>query len=275
MRDADCITFLQWALPKLRMRWPDFRRVRKQVCKRVTRRMTQLNLPGVPAYRTYLETHPEEWATLETLCRITISRFFRDRAVFDFLGREILPELARKAAAETNPEIRVWSVGCGAGEECYSLAILWQMLLQPAFPPCAFRILGADSDKHQLERARTACYPAGSLKEMPLDWRRAAFAERGGRFCLRPKFRTGVEFREQDVRRELPDGPFHLILCRNLVFTYFEEELQRKIALRLGERLTPGGTLVLGKHEVVPSGTPGLSELESHLRIYRTDPNRP
>jgi len=32
MKDADCIDFLEWALPRLGMRWAGFRRVRGQVC---------------------------------------------------------------------------------------------------------------------------------------------------------------------------------------------------------------------------------------------------
>jgi hypothetical protein len=39
MRDVDCICFLQWALPKLDMHWPRFRKVRHRVCKRVKRRI--------------------------------------------------------------------------------------------------------------------------------------------------------------------------------------------------------------------------------------------
>jgi len=33
MNDNDCVEFLQWALPRLHLRWPGFRKVRAQVCK--------------------------------------------------------------------------------------------------------------------------------------------------------------------------------------------------------------------------------------------------
>ena len=38
MSDSQCVVFLQWALPRLRMRWAGFRKVRRQVCGRVWRR---------------------------------------------------------------------------------------------------------------------------------------------------------------------------------------------------------------------------------------------
>ena len=41
MKDADCTRFLQWALPRLGLRWAGFRRVRSQVCKRLGRRIAE------------------------------------------------------------------------------------------------------------------------------------------------------------------------------------------------------------------------------------------
>jgi chemotaxis protein methyltransferase CheR len=130
------------------------------------------------------------------------------------------------------------------------------------------QILATDIDPEQLDRARTACYPRGSRRELPAAWVEAAFEEREGSSCLRPEFRSGVEFRQQDLRRELPAGPFDLVLCRNIVFTYFEEGLQREAAAALHERLAAGGALVLGIHEVLPAGTAGFHALEAHLPVY-------
>ena len=69
MKDEECVSFLQWALPRLRRYWPGFRKVRRQVCKRIDRRICELDLGGVAAYRLYLECHPEEWPELDTRCR--------------------------------------------------------------------------------------------------------------------------------------------------------------------------------------------------------------
>jgi chemotaxis protein methyltransferase CheR len=79
MSDSQCVVFLQWALPRLRVRWAGFRKVRRQVCRRVWRRARELGLADLVAYRAYLEEHPEEWALLDSMARITISRFYRDR----------------------------------------------------------------------------------------------------------------------------------------------------------------------------------------------------
>ena len=65
LRDDECIRFLQWALPNLRMQWQGFRKVRRQVCKRVAGRLLDLGLRDTFAYRTYIEAHTEEWKRLD------------------------------------------------------------------------------------------------------------------------------------------------------------------------------------------------------------------
>jgi len=271
MNDTECVRFLQWGLPGLRMRWPGFRKVRRQVCKRIARRLMSLGLPDTLAYRRYIEMHPDEWEYLDALCRVTVSRFWRDRAVFQYLADRVLPLRAAAAAARGAARIRAWSAGCGTGEEPYSLALLWRFSLQERFPSLEFQLVATDADDEQLERARAACYPLNTLKELPRAWIRAAFQQSNGRYCLRPEFRAGVEFRQQDIRRELPDGPLDLVLCRNMVFTYFEEGLQREIARSLHHLLVPGGVLVVGRHEVLPEDTTGFHRLETPLHLYRRD----
>ncbi len=264
MTDAECVEFLRWALPRLRMRWGGFRRVRRQVCKRLARRLRQLDLADLTGYRTHLDTDPAEWSTLDAICRISISRFHRDRAVFDFLGDEVLPQLARGASA-----LRCWCIGCAAGEEAYTLKILWVLRLRPRFPRLPLHIEATDADEQQLRRARGACFSGSSLKQLPADWRAAAFEASDGLQRLRPAFRTGITFRQEDVRTRLAEGPFDLILCRNLVFTYFEEPLQVEILQALAARLRRGGALVIGAHETLPEGVAGFEPWGRIAGIYR------
>ncbi|HEY7654602.1 MAG TPA: hypothetical protein VIG07_17435, partial [Methylomirabilota bacterium] len=67
--DAEGIQFLQWCLPRLGLRWPGFRKVRKRVYKRIARRIQELGLSGLSAYRSHLDTDAGEWAILDGLCR--------------------------------------------------------------------------------------------------------------------------------------------------------------------------------------------------------------
>lgn len=247
MKDSDCVRFLQAILPRLRMRWPGFRRVRGQVCKRVGRRIGELGLASVGEYAAYLEDNPGEWARLDVMCRVTVSKFWRDRAVFDRLRNDVLPGLLKDGGI-----VRCWSAGCASGEEAYSLALAWELHLRSRFPDARLEIVATDADAFLLDRAHEASYSSSSLRDLPAEWRDAAFESRGDRWILRPEVREHVEFRNQDVRLEYPEETFHLVLCRNLVFTYFDESFQKEIARKLTDRLHEGGTLVVGIHETIP-----------------------
>lgn len=215
MKDSECVAFLQWALPQLRMRWPGFRQVRRQVCKRIDRRMRELGLANAAAYRAYLAKHPTEWNALDGFCRISISRFYRDRGVFDFLRREVLPELAAGMQAGMDRVLRCWSAGCASGEEVYTLRIAWELDVGRHFPDVSMRILATDSDPRMLDRALLGCYSMSSLKDLPPEWLSKACTESDGLHCVRPEFREGIEFALQDIRRHMPAGQFQLVLCRH------------------------------------------------------------
>lgn len=269
MKDTVCVEFLQAVLPKLGLRWPGFRKVRRQVCKRVGRRLRALGLDDADAYHAYLDAHPAEWDALDAMCRITISRFYRDRGVFDRLRKTLLPDQARRATERSDTALRCWSAGCASGEEAYTLRILWLLDLHPRFPHLDLHITATDAGAPMLERARRGCYPKGSLKELPQAWIDATFSRSDDDYCIRAAYREGIDWREQDIRRATPDGPFNLILCRYLVFTYFDEPLQRACLARMADRLRPHGLLILGKHESLPDGTTGFTALDEHHRIYQ------
>jgi chemotaxis protein methyltransferase CheR len=90
-------------------------------------------------------------------------------------------------------------------------------------------------------------------------------------FALFRSFARAFEFVLRDIRRSMPAGPFDLILCRNLVFTYFGEALQRRILDQLLKRLRPTGFLVLGSHESLPPGERGVVSTDAKPGIYRRE----
>jgi chemotaxis protein methyltransferase CheR len=222
--NMDCVAFLQWALPRLGRRWAGYRKVRRQVCRRVRHRLEALGLDGFDAYRAHLEARPDEWQILDGLMNVTISRFNRDRGVFEHLRDEVL-----------RPGMRVWSAGCASGEEPYTLALLCDGL----------DILATDVDPVMLRRAEAARYPPSALRELPEELRRALADERT---------RRHVNFALHDVRDEPPPGPFDLVLCRNLAFTYFDEPTQRDVLQKIA---TVTDLLVIGAHERLPDGETG------------------
>ncbi|WP_345974913.1 CheR family methyltransferase [Sulfurimonas sp. HSL3-7] len=270
MKDWECVSFLQRIMPTLRLQWHGFRKVRKQVCKRIERRIKALGLSDFDAYGEYLDYAQNEWDLLDGMCRITISRFYRDRGIYGHLKETVLPELAEKACEKEAKSLRIWSAGCASGEEPYTLSILWQMELAAKFPVLKVVIIATDSHLAMLARAGKACYRYSSLKELPKPLLERAFYVENGSYCLKKEYQKTVTFSHQDIRDEMPEETFDLILCRNLIFSYFDDALQRTLLKQIEARLKPGGYLLIGTHESLPEGAAGFEPLSRWPGLYRS-----
>jgi chemotaxis protein methyltransferase CheR len=269
MEDNKYVAFFQWALPQLNFRWRGFRKVRRQVRKRIEKRITELKLTGLDSYKKYLRDNKEEWHILDHFCRITISRFYRDRIVFDYLGSEVLPVLVTALTEKGEKKIRVWSAGCASGEEAYTMAILWHFEIRPQFPTLDLEIIASDIDAVVIERGKASCYTMSSLKNLPGKWLSEAFDSKNNTYFLKKAFKKYVCFSVMDIRKEAPADLFHIVFCRNLAFTYFDIKLQLQVLEKIYEKMAPGGLLITGTHEKIPAGSRGFTPWLHHLPIYQ------
>lgn len=268
MKDDACIHFLQWALPQMQLRWQGFRRVRKQVCKRIGQRISQLGLADELVYRDYLQHHAAEWQTLAAWCHVTISRFYRDKIVFERLERELIPRLCDQLRLQGGKCLYCWSAGCARGEEAYSLALLWSFVLQRQYPEIALSITATDINPIMIQQARKACYPFSSVKNLSTEWRQMAFMQNNEQYCLQPVYQRLVTFSLGDVEQGVGTQSYHLVLCRNLVFTYFSLDRQVQFLHKLQTQLSAGSVLILGAHECLPEGISGWRQWQQRLPIY-------
>ena len=111
--------FLREACPSLDLDWRRYRR--RDSRRRVERRLRGLGLSDLGEYLERLRSDAHEAETLADRMRVTVSRFFRERATWSALGHHVLPRLAGQAA---QGRIRAWSVGCCGGR---SLTVwLWR-----------------------------------------------------------------------------------------------------------------------------------------------------
>ena len=100
-------------------------------------------------------------------------------------------------------------------------------------------------------------------------------SQSGDEFRVRDEFRNGIEFTIQDIRHEQPAGPFDIIFCRHLTFTYFDEPLQLDVLQEILTRLQPHGLLVIGKQEPLPTGADYLEPYAPHSGVYRRKATAP
>jgi len=272
MTDPELVTFLKWCLPKMELRWAGFRKIRRTVRKRLNRRIRELGLDDLAAYREKLQNDPAEWAVLDEICCIPISRFYRDKHVYNIMSKKILPDCAAEARKGAGL-IRILSAGCASGEEPYSLSLIWHACVAENYPRCRLDILAVDIDDHMLNRALVGCYPPGAFKDLPDDLVSEGFCNADGHYCLRPRFRDSVRFERIDLRVSVPSGPFDMILCRNTAFTYFSLEKQKELIIGFDAVLRLGGYLILGSHETLPDAA-GFHQLGPRLAIFQKELKR-
>jgi chemotaxis protein methyltransferase CheR len=244
--------FLKTTLPLLGLRWRRFRS--KTMRRRIVARLQDLGLSSLPEYGAYVLAHAAEQRLLADQLTVTISRFWRNCFVFEALKRTWLPKLI--ARVRPGEPLRVWSAGCASGEEPYSLLILWDEWF--AGSGHKLLLVASDADSRCLHRGREGRYPPSSLRELPLELRRRHFVNAGGDFLISSAFREQVLWVEHNLLWDPPVPGNHLILCRNLAYTYFTEPVQREITRCFHQALLPGGLLVIGRKDQLPAGAEGL-----------------
>lgn len=247
--------------------WKGYRRVRKGVQKRLARHIRQLGLEDGEAFLSLLEKDPLLREQTERLLAVSISRFFRDRALWQVLEEHVLPSLLQPGT-ET---IKVWSAGCARGEEVYSFRILWEQGRKGREETALLELWGTDLKPEFLEAAREGIYGASSLKELSPELRAAYFRSLpGSRFIVSEFLKEGIRWKVHDLRRDPPPGTgWHILFLRNNLLTYYRGEIQKLALARILPRLAPGGFLMIGAHEKLPHDSFPLVPVELHPALFQ------
>jgi len=256
--------FLKRACPERELDWRKYRRASR---RNVLSRIHQLGLGGFSEFADYLDANPVEAAFLPNVLRVTVSRFFREKELWDHLTGKILPAMA---AANVDRPLKVLHIGCCNGEEPYSLALLWKHEIEPAFQGAGIAITALDIDKACLDRARRGWYPRKALREVPRELQKKWFEPEADGYRLHEEIRSMVNFRKFDLLKDDLPREMDIIFCRYLVFTYFHGQRRRKFARSIAESINPGGLLILGQKESVsPQEEDLLASMHQSLKLYR------
>lgn len=227
-----------------------YRKVRKGVQKRLRRHMQRLGCRRMEDYLLSLDKDRESRLEFGRLITVSISRFFRDKALWETLEKRILPDVI----ANRRGIVHAWSAGCACGEEAYSLRIVWEELKgRTDFVP-DLQILATDINPLYLDKAKTGRYPASSLREVSEEVRSRYFTtlDGGNQYSVSPSLRNDLRWEEHDLLCDPPECEFHLIFLRNNLLTYYENELREPAFRKILSRLARGGFLVIGSHEKPP-----------------------
>jgi chemotaxis protein methyltransferase CheR len=229
--------FISWAFERAGLAVESYRgeplRRRLSACLRALHAHTEAQA------RRILEQRPDLLPAAISALLIGVTEFFRD---FETLRTEVVPELALRSRP-----LRVLSAGCSNGAELYSVAILLAQagLLEDSF------LLGSDCRQDAIEQAQAALYNSNDLRKIDPSDHRRYFEKAGNLWRPIEPLRRHVHWEVADLGRRIEEGPWDIILWRNMAI-YLEAEAAASVWRDLASVLAPDGILVVGKAEQPP-----------------------
>lgn len=246
--------------------WEGYRKVRKGVKKRICRHIQQLGCRSADSYLAALDQSDAARQECERLMTVSVSRFFRDKILWETLRTDILPGMIKKNPGRFN----VWSAGCARGEEVYTFKIVWLGLAERMGTLPELVLWATDMCPEYLEKAKMGVYSRTSLKEVSEAIRDRYFRtrEKDTSWQIIDSVKEGIRWQTQDLLSLPPDRCFHLVFLRNNLLTYYDEELKVPAFKSVVDRILDGGYLIIGSHEQIPSTPSDLVPIAGHPCVF-------
>lgn len=193
--------------------------------------------------------------------------FFRDRAMFDQLANQVLPQIAKKRKEDRS--LSILCAGCSTGQEALSLGM---MLLEQKTRWAGWKleITGTDISHEAIASARASTYSQFEIQRgLPVSQMLTHFNETPMGWEANEELRALMRFRVHNLLEPMPAaGSFDLILCRN-VLLYFDTQTRQRAFARLMEVMRPDGWIMLGAGETVVGHTDQLALVKGGIGLYR------
>ncbi len=231
--------------------------------RRINVRVRATNSSSYAEYLKILKKDRDEYRNLIEALTVNVSEFFRNPETYTVIEKEVLPALIKSKSNALVKAIRIWSAGCAAGEEAYSLAILLHMLLDKDFGKYRISIMGTDIDSSSLERARKGVYSENVLKNVDEKTRERYFIKKGGMYQVTDQLKNITHFKQHDLISGPKLSHFDIIICRN-VMIYFNKEIQEQLHLDFYKALSHEGFFIIGKAETL------LGTAADYFKPYNT-----
>src|SRR4029450_4999172 len=184
---------------------------RPSLMRRVRHRMREIGIDSFEDYQDVLQLEPREFTALFDTILINVTSFFRDSDAWEQLRTEIVPQVLE---ASGGGALRVWSAGCSAGQEAYSIAMLLHEEMGSSFRE-RVKIYATDVDEAALTYARQASYTERQTRGLLESYRERYFDLVNGRYIFTPDLRRSVIFGRNDLTSDAPIGRIDILLCRN------------------------------------------------------------
>ncbi len=226
-------------------------------------RMSTLEIPDLYSYKQYIISNPQEYSLLFNAILIDQNQFFREPSAYDFIKIHVLPKLL-----SNKQEIRIWSAGCGSGEEPYSVAILLSEVLKEDLNRYKIKIFATDINESTIKIARGRIYHADKLTNLPQFMKDNYFSKQSNLYTISDKIRNMVVFGKHNIISDPPIPYIDLLICRD-VLIYLEPNQRLKAIFNICNALNYNGYLWIGSAEKLMTNNSGLKPLNTKWHIFK------
>ena len=217
------------------------------------------NLFTVEDYLQFLENSDEEKNNLYDHLVPSRKHFFSDYISWQSLANNVIPQLLRKVPVEE--VIRCWVIGCGTGEEVYSLAMLLDEAISATIPSRQFKVLATDINISALKIASLGVYERQNIKTVSLERLERYFKLQDNAFIVRGELRRSIMFAPHDIFKDIGFSKISLICCRNFLI-YIQPQYKERVLSTFEKSLTANGILFLNDYEFLPNDRENFIRLQ-------------
>lgn len=238
---------------------------RSTILRRIERRMLVTHSASLAEFARVLGDSSEEVNILIKEILIGVTNFFRDPAFFEKLKYNAIYKIVERT--QENEPIRVWSAGCSTGEEAYSLAILFQEVLEELQVKRDIKIFATDVDSRAIEQAGKGIFSENIIDDITPDRLARFFVKQNDQYQISKQIRRMIVFAPHNMFSDPPFGKLDMISCRN-VMIYFQPVLRRGLFAIFHSALKNNGFLFLGKSETASEYSNIFKAVCSAEKIY-------
>ncbi|HVK14105.1 MAG TPA: CheR family methyltransferase [Gemmataceae bacterium] len=214
--------------------------------RRLTQARERFDCRSFSALQDRVLHDPAVLQDLLAFLTVQVSEFFRDPAYFRAVRELVVPHL------RTYPSLKVWVAGCSAGEELYSLAILFR---EEGLEERTL-FYGTDINPQALRQAEAAVYPLDRVAAYSENFRRAGgksslsdyYTAAYGGAVFDKTLRRRAVFSDHSLVTDAVFAEVQLVSCRN-VLIYFDRDFQDRAVGLFKDALVRNGFLGLGAKE--------------------------
>jgi len=222
------------------------------VMRAIRKRIGRSDSESYAAYVKLLLRSEQETNELLNALSINVTEFFRDKGAFEAFQAKAIRPLLQQKTVSPGGILRIWSAGCGTGQETYTLGIcLLEELksIESASPPIV-SVVGTDISKAAIAKAKRGIYSADEVKNVPGRFLGEYFRPAGEGYEVSEALRKRTRFHLENLLDPPSSKFFDAIVCRN-VLIYFSRPSHELVLRNLHDALRAGGYLMLGRTEAL------------------------